>query len=480
MSMDNEGFRYPRVDDACVHCGQCLQVCPRLGVAPATDAQPACYAAYSRDSDILAKSSSGGMFTHLARWTLARAGVVFGVGFDQQWNPIHFMADNESGIENMRGSKYLQSDTKNSFAQTRRLLEAGRQVLYTGTPCQIAGLKKFLGQDTSLLLTVDIVCHGVPSATFFRKYLESITGGIIPRTVSFRNKQPSWREDSIRIRYADAEYAKLHREDMFKQVFLRSLCLRPSCGACPFARLPRAGDVTIGDFWNIQQVFPDMDCRNGVSVALLNTERGKQWFHEVRAELVYRECQLSDALQRNLIGSSTPSPNREEFMRDMIRLPFELLAKRYLSKQAPTSETIDAPLSAAVKAYWLELMRRLHTEYGLCRTALYCAGAHTRWLLDQVLPQELWPACLYDDQLDGKALGIPIKHTKDISLSEVSVMVISTDVHHLAATQRLRNGIASNRVNVVDPYANFPKGFVAPKSVRTSDFRTRQEKENGN
>lgn len=279
MVADGEGFLRPRIDVArCVGCRACERACPvlRPGVP---DAAPMCFAARVRDEALRLGSSSGGVFTALARPVLGAGGVVFGCVWEKPaLVAIHAKAESEGELAAMRGSKYVQSDLRDTFREAKAALLRGRPVLFSGTPCQIAGLNRFLGRSWPNLLTVELICHGAPSPAVFERYKWELARehGAPPVSIAFRNKFYSWRRCSLVSAFADTSE---HREDLYAnryvQAFLRDFCLRPSCHHCVAREGKSGADITLGDFWGIEKVCPALDDDRGTSAVLLHTEAGR-------------------------------------------------------------------------------------------------------------------------------------------------------------------------------------------------------------
>ena len=308
MQEDNEGFLYPVVDEAtCTDCGLCEKVCPVINQDEPRKPLKV-YAAKNRNEEIRRQSSSGGIFTPLAELVICEGGVVFGAKFDKEWNVIHAWTDTIEGIADFRGSKYVQSTIGNTYREAREFLKQGRKVLFSGTPCQIAGLRKYLRKEYDNLLTVDVVCHGVPSPLVWREYLEetreklraerdagkntvysSLMEMPVITGISFRDKTHGWKKFGFRLRYAASEaavnsvsasipeYESLQPfpDNIFMKGFLANLYLRPSCYACA-ARSGKSGsDISIADFWGVQNYYPEFDDDKGVGLVLVNTEKGR-------------------------------------------------------------------------------------------------------------------------------------------------------------------------------------------------------------
>ncbi len=287
MTEDAEGFRYPVADaDACTGCGLCERICP--GLHPSAPHDPLrLFAARNRDEAARAAGSSGGVFSLLARRTLREGGVVFGAAFVPTWGGVsHRRAEKEEELQPLLKSKYVQSDTGGCYAEAAALLREGRRVLFSGTPCQIAGLHAFLrGERPERLLTVECLCHGVPSPAVWRRYTEETAGGRRILGVDFRDKSRSgWRRYDFTVRTDGGERRVPAREDLYMRAFLAELTLRPSCYACPFKSGRSGSDITLADFWNIRDVLPAFDDDRGASLVLLNTPQGVRHFEEADAE----------------------------------------------------------------------------------------------------------------------------------------------------------------------------------------------------
>ena len=280
MKPDGEGFLYPAVDAAlCVGCDLCEKRCP-AGKAQAKG-EPAAFGAKDIRDDIRSSSSSGGVFTALAESVLSKGGAVFGAVFGDDFRVEHVGAVSRDGILPMRGSKYVQSDAASALSDVRALLSRGIPVLFTGTPCQVAGLYALLGNKRPEgLLTVDFICHGVPSPGVFSAYLEELQKqqGSSLVSYSFRDKRLGWKDFSAVARFADGtERTGTQTTEPFLRGFLQNLYLRPSCHACTDLRYGgHAADLTIADLWGAKEVFPDWDDDKGLSLVFANTPAGQQ------------------------------------------------------------------------------------------------------------------------------------------------------------------------------------------------------------
>lgn len=322
MQPDEEGFWYPVVDiEKCTDCGLCEKVCPVIN-KNVTNNNSAAYACINKDDNIRQQSSSGGMFTVIAEKVIANNGAVFGAGFDSDFNVVHSWTDSLDGLSNFRGSKYVQSCIGNTYKQVRDFLKQGRQVLFTGTPCQIAGFKSYLDKDYENLVCIDIVCHGVPSPLVWAKYVdfrEKISGSRAER-IAFRRKNCGWKLYSVSFSFEnDTEYSQKLTEDIFMQGFLRNIYLRPSCYACSFKTLNRQSDLTLADFWGIQNVLPRFDDDKGTSLILINSQKGNAMFSSVVDKVDYEKVDINQAILYNssAVKSVDYNPKRDMFFQEL-------------------------------------------------------------------------------------------------------------------------------------------------------------------
>lgn len=277
---DEEGFLYPGVDIAtCIDCGLCEKVCTFTN-PPKFHEVLKVFAGINPNEDIRMESSSGGIFTLLAERILDKGGVVFGARFDKNWEVMHDYTETKDGLTVFRGSKYVQSRMGETFRQAEQFLKQGRQVLFSGTPCQIAGLRMFLRKDYENLLAVECVCHSVPSPGIWRKYLSLFTSKR-KREVSnicnlnFRDKITGWEGYSVSMDFTDGtRYVSNREQDLWMRGFIGGLYTRPSCSHCPVKANKSSADITIGDLWGNRILLPEVTDNKGICVIIVHTDTG--------------------------------------------------------------------------------------------------------------------------------------------------------------------------------------------------------------
>lgn len=303
FTQDHEGFFYPEADaSVCIQCGLCDKVCPVLH--PYKEHKPEeVLAAINNNEDVRMESSSGGVFTLLAEKVISQGGAVFGVRFDDQWQAIFDCAETIEALAAFRGSKYFQARVGNSFVLCKQILDQGRQVLFSGTQCQIAGLLHFLRKPYLNLLTVDFICHGVPSPKVWQHYLDEVVkaGKQAITDIKFRDKRLGWKRFSFTL-----DYNELHQsytltsefsQNPFMRAFLANIILRPSCHVCPAKGGRSQSDITIADFWGIDQVNSEIFDDRGTSLVLIHTDRGQLALN--RNHLKWVPANFEDVLQFN-------------------------------------------------------------------------------------------------------------------------------------------------------------------------------------
>lgn len=291
--------------------------------------KPKVYAVKHKDEEIRAASRSGGIFTALSDLILADGGIVYGCVLTENFTAVHIRAESIAERNRMRGSKYIQSKLGDTFKNVQEDLEDGKSVLFSGTSCQVAGLKQFLKKEYNNLFCVDIVCHGVPSTAVWKSYLhwqEQKNNGKAVK-VDFRNKKDfGWHDHVETIEFENGKSASSR---VFRNLFYGHMILRPSCYECPYKSVMHPGDITIADYWGIEKAAPEFDDNNGVSLVLVNNEAGENAFERVKNKLAWKQTELKDSMQPPLKAPFPKPENREQFWRDFQNKPFEYVAKKY-------------------------------------------------------------------------------------------------------------------------------------------------------
>lgn len=337
MLCDNEGFWYPNVNkDTCISCGICEKICPVLKTEIKDNDEPLkCYAAFNNDIETQENSSSGGVFSLIAEKILSEGGVVFGAAFTEDFKAVeHIAIENKEQLPMLMGSKYLQSRIGDAYVKTKQYLDSGRQVLFSGTPCQIGGLYAYLGKDYENLITQDIICHGVPSPKVWGKYIEYREAKVSSKTnkMFFRHKKYGWKMYSVQFGFENGkEYIQTLSNDEYMRGFLANLYLRPSCYNCSFKTKKHLSDITLADFWGIENIDTSMYNRKGTSLVIINTDKGQDIFSNI-SDLTQKSEDLNMAIKYNsaLIKSAKYNKNRENFFEDFERFGFKKSIKKYV------------------------------------------------------------------------------------------------------------------------------------------------------
>ncbi len=318
---DERGFVYPIIAyDRCVSCGACLKVCPIIDNKLQLNPQPQnVYAVWSNNKDVVADSSSGGFFSTLSLYVLENGGIVFGAAFDEDLNLHHVEIKNYKDLFKLRGSKYLQSDIDYCYRKVKERLKEGHLTLFSGTPCQISGLKKFLNRDFDNLITLDMLCHGVPSNRVFKDYISDLeqSYGSAIKTYKFRHKKWSWYRYNTYAKFNNGrEYIRKWGQDFFSRGFLQNFYLRNSCYNCRFCQTNRPSDITMADFWGYKSVNKaDINKDKGISLILINTPKGDWYFEKIKSQLSCFERTIEDAKNGNpaLYKCQECNPKTEKF-----------------------------------------------------------------------------------------------------------------------------------------------------------------------
>lgn len=289
------------------------------------------YAAIHKDLAIRMDSRSGGFFTAASDEILRRGGVIYGCVLTENYEAVHIRAEDARGRDRMRGSKYVQSDMLDMFRSVKADLESGRQTLFSGTSCQVAGLKAFLSREYSNLYCVDIICHGVPSPLVWRNYLkwqEKKYGRCI--AVDFRNKRDfGWADHVETLTMEGKNGIRKINSRIFTSMFYGHMILRPSCYKCPYKSMTHPGDITIADFWEIDRVLPGLNDNKGISLVLLNNSHGEELFDHLTGDMEIREVRTEDCFRPSMLAPFPAPENRRTFWRDFSSQSFWKVARKY-------------------------------------------------------------------------------------------------------------------------------------------------------
>ena len=322
MQENAEGFSYPKIDmDKCVDCGLCVKVCPAIHADDIKSNSCDVYAAQLKDKTILKKSSSGGVFSLIAEHVINSGGIVFGAAWDEHLQLRHIGVDTIDALQKLRGSKYVHSDIGDTFVQARGNLKSGRLVYFTGTPCQIAGLKLFLRKDYTNLITSDLVCHGTPSQKLFNLFVKGIEKDRNVRLIDyqFRDKKVfgwscSSSSSSINRKTGKKKYLFYDRNMVgYFQAFIKGHITREDCYKCPFACPERVSDITLADYWDISSHHPGFpNRREGVSLILINSTKGRNLLDLLEKNVILCKSTLASALKTSNHNLKAPTPRPSE------------------------------------------------------------------------------------------------------------------------------------------------------------------------
>ncbi len=344
---DEYGFTRPVIDpEKCVECSLCEKVCPEN--KKTNKEVLSAFAAYNKDRDVRLESSSGGIFSLLSEDVLNAGGAVCGCAFGPDFMPEHIIVTAIDDLCKLRGSKYVQSETADVWKQIKELLDGGRKVLFSGTPCQCAALSSYLGREYDNLLMVDIICHGVPTPRLWKSYIDENFSDI--KSVSMRSKDKGWHHSSLKVEDGRGTYRKGINRDPYLRIFLGNCALRECCFDCNFKGGSYFSDITLGDFWGINRLSPEMNDDKGISAVIVRSEKGRAAFDAIGDRIQKKECTVSDISRGNgaLNKSSNRRPESEDVM-EMIKNgePFADIAKKYAAP-APLSYVIKSELKFVI------------------------------------------------------------------------------------------------------------------------------------
>lgn len=387
FAADKEGFWYPVVEkEKCNHCGMCERVCPMLhiDVLKRNDWEsPKVYGGFCRDVVTRFDSTSGGIFSVLAQAMYRQKGYVGGAVYTETFDVKNFISNDKKDLRRLRSSKYLQSNAEGLYQEIKDLLVRGEKVLVCGSPCQMAALRQYLQKDYANLIIVDFLCRATNSPKVFHKYLDSLEAKFGSKIIAIKdkNKDHGWHSLARKITFEDGQvyYGESHEDD-YRRGYHLNVYERPSCYDCKFKGMPRISDITLGDFWGLQQIDPVMDKNLGTSLIMINSKKGERFFEKIKDKLEWKKYTLEQAIQGNrtaIIGGELPYPshiNREDFFKSIDEYPFDQCADRYFPYQkqpvakdiAPTRIQKIKTIIRLVRQYKMEpaqLWRMIYWNY---------------------------------------------------------------------------------------------------------------------
>lgn len=361
------GFYTPQIDNnKCTNCGLCASVCPQTKEIQVKDEPTHCYAVMSND-EIRKNSASGGLFALIAQEYLKNGGFVCGASFSDDFRQVnHIIIDKEEDLIKLQNSKYVQSNIGDVFSKIKLLLENNKEVLFGGTPCQVAGLNSYLGKRYDNLLTMDLVCHGIPSPLVWTKYLDELTNGKTIKSVFFRNKKEGWHfEPEVEINLKNRFYKRKIKNKLFYRAFFEHLILNDTCYSCKYANLQRPSDITMADFWGIENIDAEMNDEKGTSLLIINTQRGQEIIDKYKHYFKkIKKFNINEAINGNprLQNSSEKNLDNTQFVKELNKTPILKNIKQNLCPQYEgviknfwECDNFGATLSAyAIQQYFLK------------------------------------------------------------------------------------------------------------------------------
>ncbi len=337
MQADEEGFLYPHINTAlCINCGKCQKVCQIHNLKPRIVREPLVFAAKNKDEKTRMRSTSGGMFFAFATEVIKNGGAVYGVAHDKEFNVLHERTENLADCQKFQDSKYAQSKTNDVFFKVKEDLLSEKEVLFTGTPCQIAGLVTFLGTlaENQNLILCEIICHGAPSPLMWKEHISFIEKERKSKIVAYkhRSKAAGWHghNEHFFLENGKNEY-KSKLSQNHKDLFYAHLTIRPSCYRCAYTGFPRMADISIADYWGIELCMQDFDDNKGTSLLILNTAKAETFFDRVKNALDLRESNLQDAFRDNHKHPAKMNINRENFWIDYYEKGYSFVLRKYSS-----------------------------------------------------------------------------------------------------------------------------------------------------
>lgn len=370
FKVDIEGFWYPTVDvEKCTKCGLCIKVCPVINIDKLKkndyEKPVRTIAAIHKKMNVRWDSTSGGAFSALAEGTYEQNGYVGGALYRNDFSVKGFISNNLDDLIKLRSSKYLQSSNEGFYKSVKEALKKNEKVLVCGTPCQMSALRSFLGKDFNNLIIVDFICRGVNSPKVYRKYLDSLERKYNSKVVyvKAKNKELGWRNLTRKVTFENGQsYYGVYMDDDFRRGYHTNVFCRPSCYDCQFKGFPRIADITIGDYWGIEKINPNLDNDIGTSMILLNSKKGEIYFEQIKNKLQYQDTSFEIAVRGNIALQKSIEPakiDRRQFFEDLDKTVFEKVVFKYF----PLKTKIESPkerIKEKIKPYY-----RIYKRLGL-------------------------------------------------------------------------------------------------------------------
>ncbi len=340
MKQDNKEFLYPKIDwNKCIKCNLCEKICPSITKQNCIEErykQPLVKAAWSKNEEIRINSTSGGLFSELAKGFMQGEAFVVGAVYNKDFFVEHYITNNENDLKLLRQSKYVQSNKKKIFSEIKVLLDKGKKVLFVGAPCEVMGLYSFLRKTYKNLYTIDFLCLGTNSPKVYRKFLETLSKkyGSKIKKIWFKNKTYGWNLFSTKIEFENGQsYLKDRKHDYFMRGYIgkNKFYIRESCTQCQYKGFPRIADISLGDFWGLGKKYPELDENKGTSVVLINSNKGKEIYDNVLSNIKSYDKKIEDALPGNFALLHSPKLDKRvnEFFIDIDKIPFDELIEKY-------------------------------------------------------------------------------------------------------------------------------------------------------
>lgn len=360
--VDIEGFWYPKINlDNCINCDLCEKVCPNINILKLKHndySEPKnAIAAINKNLKVRWESTSGGAFSAFADAIFESEGYVGGAVYDENFTVHHIITKRANDLDSLRSSKYLQSNAEGFYIAVRDVVKTGKNVMVCGTPCQMAGLRAFLGKDYDNLIVIDFICRGINSPKVYRKYLDSLEkrykGKVIK--IKAKNKELGWRSLTRKVTFDNGEnYYGYLLDDDFRRGYHTNLFCRPSCYECKYKGFPRIADITLGDFWGIEKYDKNLDNNIGTSMILLNSQKGEMFFEKEKHRFEFKELNLETTFNGNIAlfkPLDHPSIGREKFFKDLDSDSFDNIAKKYFPLKVLQKHSIKDRIKLVVKPY---------------------------------------------------------------------------------------------------------------------------------